>query len=332
VGAVALPDFLVIGAPKAGTTALHTALAEHPQLYMSPVKEPKFFLTDGPPPRRGGPGDVRTYREHIWRQADYEALFDAAPEDARRGESTPFYLYDLAAQRRIRALIPEARLIVTIRDPVERAHSNWTHLWSAGLEPIHDFVQACAAERVRVEAGWSSFWHYVGLGKYGEQLRHLYTQFDRDQILVLRYRDIVHAPAEALDLICAFLGVKQGILTELPRENVTAHPDRTLIHRAVSRAVRAAETVERHLPGPVGAAMTDSLERVLQQNSSQRQPVTWAERQQVIPYFEADIRLLETVTDMDLGDWLQPRERSGGLVGARPTGQRQARNGRVRQP
>jgi len=68
---VALPDFLVIGAPKAGTTALHAALAGHPGLFMSAVKEPKFFLTDGPPPSRGGgPGDVQTYREHIWRRED----------------------------------------------------------------------------------------------------------------------------------------------------------------------------------------------------------------------------------------------------------------------
>ena len=76
---MALPDFFVAGAPKAGTTALHAALARHPSLYMSPVKEPKFFLSDGPPPTRGGPGDVRTYREHVWRRRDYEALFDAAP-------------------------------------------------------------------------------------------------------------------------------------------------------------------------------------------------------------------------------------------------------------
>ena len=76
---MALPDFFVAGAPKAGTTALHAALARHPSLYMSPVKEPKFFLTDGPPPSRGGPGDVRTYREHVWRRSEYEALFDAAP-------------------------------------------------------------------------------------------------------------------------------------------------------------------------------------------------------------------------------------------------------------
>ncbi len=73
-----LPDFLIAGVPKAGTTALHAALAAHPGLYLSPVKEPKFFLSDGPPPAHGGPGDVQTYQEHVWRRADYEALFAGA--------------------------------------------------------------------------------------------------------------------------------------------------------------------------------------------------------------------------------------------------------------
>ena len=129
-----MPDFFIAGVPKAGTTALHVALARHPALYMSAVKEPKFFLTDGPPSAQGGPGDAKTSREHIWRRADYEALFDSAPAGVLRGESTPFYLYNRDAQRRIRARIPDAKLIVVLRDPVERAHSNWTHLWSAGLE------------------------------------------------------------------------------------------------------------------------------------------------------------------------------------------------------
>ena len=147
---MALPDFLVIGAPKAGTTALHAALAAHPGLYLSAIKEPKFFLTDGPPPDRGGgPGDVQTYREHVWRRADYEALFADAPADALRGESTPFYLYDRDAQRRIGELIPHAKMIVILRDPVERAHSNWTHLWSAGLEPVTAGVREAEALDVK---------------------------------------------------------------------------------------------------------------------------------------------------------------------------------------
>src|ERR1700691_3189507 len=108
--AMALPDFLVAGVPKSGTTALHAALARHPGLFLSPVKEPKFFLTDGPPSARGGPGDALTYREHVWQRDRYEALFDAAPPGAQRGEATPFYLYDAHAMRRIHDLIPDVKL------------------------------------------------------------------------------------------------------------------------------------------------------------------------------------------------------------------------------
>ena len=327
-----LPDFLIIGAPKAGTTALHAALATHPALYMSPVKEPKFFLTDGrpPPDRGGGPGDIPTWREQVWRQEDYEALFAPAPAGQLRAESTPFYLYDAAAQRRIRDQIPDVKMIAMLRDPVERAHSNWTHLWSAGLDPIGDFVRACAAEDRRVAAGWAQFWHYTRLGRYGEQLEHLYQVFPKEQVLVLRYRDLVDAPVATLDQICGFLGVEQGVVTEVPRENVTAHPDESLAHRAVSSVIRAAAAASRHLPGTTGTALTSPLERMLQRGARPRQPLTWEQRQAVLPYFESDIRLLEKVTESDFSDWLQPRERSGGLVGDRPVGQRQARNGQPR--
>jgi hypothetical protein len=327
---MALPDFFVAGAPKAGTTALHAALARHPSLYMSAVKEPKFFLSDGPPPTRGGPGDVRTYREHVWRRDDYEALFDPAPAGALRGESTPFYLYDRAAQVRIRALIPDARLIVILRDPVERAHSNWTHLWSAGLDPIGDVVRACAEEDRRIAAGWADFWHYAALGRYGEQLEHLYTVFPRDQVMVFRYRALIEQPGRLLDQICGFLGVQQGVLDEVPRENVTAHPHLTLRHRALSSALRLGTAASSVLPDRAEAAVTALLERRLQQDAPPRRPLTWSERRALIPLFEADIRLLESVTGEGFGDWLAPRGDSGGLVGARPSGQRQARNGQPR--
>ncbi len=313
---MALPDFLIAGVPKAGTTALHTALRRHPELYLSRIKEPKFFLTDGPPPERGGPGDVETYREHVWRREDYEALFADAPPGALTGESTPFYLYDAGARRRIRALVPDVRIIVTLRDPVERAHSNWTHLWSAGLEPIDDLVRACEAEPERVAAGWSHFWHYVGLGRYGEQLADLYELFPREQVLVFRYRDVVDRPAETLDRICAFLGVGQGLLTEVPRRNVTAHPAPGARHAVLS-------TLARRLP-----ALARPIEGLLQHRGEARRPLSWERRQRLIPYFAEDIALLQRVTGEDFGDWLRPRERSGGLVGVRPPGQRQSRNGR----
>ena len=91
-------------------------------------------------------------------------------------------------------LIPDAKLIVIVRDPVDRAYSNWTHLWSDGLEPIGDFVTACGEEETRMAAGWAPFWQYVGLGRYGEQLQNLYRWYPREQVHVLRYKELVDAP------------------------------------------------------------------------------------------------------------------------------------------
>ena len=327
---MALPDFLVAGVPKAGTTALHTALSWHPDLYMSPIKEPKFFLTDGPPPAKGGPGDALTYREHVWQRDKYEKLFDHAPDNSKRGESTPLYLYDVDAMRRIHALIPGAKIIVIVRDPVERAHSNWTHLWSAGLEPESDFVRACAEEERRKAQGWASFWHYTGLGMYGRQLQHAYSLFPRENVLVMRYRGLVDDPAKTLDRICGFLGVGPGTRTDIPRENVTAHPKHTLAHQAASLVMRAGDAVGQRLPGDAGTAATHRLEHFLQRGNRTRQPLGWEQRQALLPRFEDDIRLLERLLGEDFGDWLAPRERSGGMVGTRPPGQAQAKNGRRR--
>ena len=234
-----LPDFLLLGAPKCGTSALHAALARHPGLYLSEPKEPKFFLTDGPPPDTGGgPGDVETWREHVWRRADYENLFATAPPGARCGESTVLYLHDLAAQRRIRALLPAARLIAVLRDPVERAHSNWSHLRGAELEPEADFLAALDREPERIAAGWAAFWHYTALGRYGGQLEHLFGLFPPEQVLVLRYRQLRDAPVETADRVCRFLGVDTGVLTGVPRQHV--RPDVTGRTSGPTPAERAA--------------------------------------------------------------------------------------------
>ena len=164
------------------------------------------------------------------------------------GESTPFYLYDREAQRRIRAVSPDARLIAVLRDPVDRAYSNWMHLWSDGLEPIGDFLAACAAEDERVAAGWAPFWHYRGLGRYGEQLEHLYSLFPREQVLVLRYRELVDYPAETLDGSATFLGVATGLLMPPGPENVRPFVPDTPAHACCS-AGRAGRR-RRSAPSP----------------------------------------------------------------------------------
>jgi hypothetical protein len=309
-----MPDFLIIGAPKAGTTALHVALAQHPALHMSPVKEPKFFLTDGPPPTGGGPGDSATFRKYVWRRPDYEALFDGAAKGALRGESTTLYLRDAAACQRIRQTIPDARLIAVLRDPVDRAHSNWTHLRSAGLEPEADFRRACALEDQRRAAGWAQFWRYLGQGKYGEQLSDLYALFPRDQVLLLMYRDLREQPTETLDQVCEFLGVATGAVADLPAANVTAETSHSRVNDLLRTVVRHGGALDERLPGPLQRVISGRAERLLQREQGLRRPLTTAERAELIPYFEADIRLLEEITGLSFDHW------------------RDLRNGVARQP
>ena len=302
---MALPDFFLVGAPKAGTTALHAALAEHPRLYLSPVKEPKFFLCDGAPPaRQAGPGDAHSAREWIWQRDRYEALFDGAPTGARCGESTPFYLYDRAAHRRIRRLVPDARLVVLLRDPVDRAYSNWMHLWSDGLEPIPDFVAACGAEDDRIRAGYAPFWHYRAVGRYGEQLQHLLSVFDPAQVHVLRYRDLVDRPDATLDGICAFLGVEPGLVGPPAPENTRPFVPDTPRTRVLARLLRAGAQAGAHLPPQVWRRASRPLVSALQRGGTPRPRLSPEQRREVLGPLVADVHLLEQVTGQSFADWL----------------------------
>jgi hypothetical protein len=302
---MALPDFLIAGVPKAGTTALHAALVRHPDLFLSRVKEPKFFSSDGRPPAHGGPGDVQTYQEHVWRQADYEALFEPAPPGAVRGEATPFYLYDLAAHDRIKSLIPDARVILLLRDPVDRAHSNWTHLWNAGLEPEADFLTACRAEPERIAAGWAGFWHYLALGRYGHQVQHLLRVFPREQVLLLRYRELKDAPAATLDRVCAFLGVGTGLLGAIPRENVNRHVvEDTAVNRVLRGLLRAGGGFGHRFPVPLRLVARGPILTLLHRKTGARPVTTPAERAALLPHFAEDIAVLQEVTGERFDDWL----------------------------
>lgn len=310
-----LPDFLVIGAPKAGTTAIHAALAGHPELYLSKVKEPKFFLCNGPPPNKGGPGDAHSYREWIWRRDDYERLFEAAPEGVLRGESTPLYLADFEAQRRIRDAIPDVRLIAILRDPVDRAYSNWAHLWADGLEPISDFVEACAEEPRRVEAGWAPFWRYLEIGLYGRQLQHLLTLFSREQLHLIRYQSLVEEPQATLDGICRFLGVQEGLIEEAPPKNLGGYVSPSLPTRALQMVYRESAAIGRFFPPQVWRKASLPLQWLMQWTPQHRPELAERDRAKLIDYFAEDIPLVEEATGWDLTQWRTYRK--GGTYSVR---------------
>jgi hypothetical protein len=310
------PDFLIMGAPKAGTSALHAALARHPQIHLtSPaaphLKEPKYYLCDDvPPPTFRGPGDAHSNREWVWRRSEYEALFAAAPPASVRGESTPFYLWSSTARRRIAEELPEARLVVVLRDPIDRAYSNWMHLWSDGLEPDPSFLSAFAREEARVSAGWAPFWRYRGLGLYGRQLADLYSRVDREQVLLLRYRDLIDEPATTLDRVSAFLGVDTGVVNRIPPDNHRPYVVPSTRAALLGRAVRTGATLGAFTHPQRWRQLSRPLIRALQADRNAPRPrLQPADRAQLLASFAEDIDLLEQVTGGSFRDWRSHQDR-----------------------
>ena len=301
------PDFMIVGAPKAGSTALHDALALHPQLYLTTPKEPKFFLTGGRPPAwrdHRGPGDAHSAKEWVWHEDDYGSLFDAVPPGCLAGESTPFYLWDTAAHARIAKAAPHAKLIAILRDPIDRAYSNWTHLWCDGLEKEPDFLAACAAEDARARAGYAPFWRYLGLGMYGRQLASLLEHFPREQVHVLRYRQLVDAPTESLDRIAAFLGVPTGQVDHLPPSNVSSWAPDTRVNAALRATIRAGATLGAFAPPAVWRQAQRPLIAALHRGGAHRPSLSVEARRSLVPHFTEDVALLESILDEDFQDWL----------------------------
>jgi sulfotransferase family protein len=300
------PDFLIVGAPKAGTTALHAALAQHPDVFVTRPKEPKYWLCDGaPPPAWRGPGDAHSQQEWIWRHDEYADLFTGARPDALRGESTPFYLWSRGAHRRIGESLPDVRVIAVVRDPIDRAYSNWMHLWCDGLEPVADFERAFARQDERVRAGWAPFWRYRELGMYGEQLHHLQQYVDPERILVLRYRDIVDDPPAAVDRACRFLGISTGQVATIPRDNARSYVAPGWRPTVLGPVIRAGAHLGQFAAPEVWRRVSVPLmERLRSDDGRPRPRLSPEQRARLVPAFANDVDLLSELTGQDFSDWL----------------------------
>ena len=200
-------------------------------------------------------------------------------------------------------VIPTVRMIAVIRDPVERAYSNWTHLWADGLEPEADFLAACALEQQRIDDGWAPFWRYTELGRYGEQLEDVYRHFPQEQVFVLRYRDMVDDPRKALDAVCSFLGVRTGVVTEIPPSNVGRWADDSVRNRRLRRAIRVGATVGAYAPPTVWRRVERRMLGALQRGSGPRPRIAPEARRVLLEGYRDDVALLERLTGDSYRDW-----------------------------
>jgi hypothetical protein len=294
------PSFLVIGAAKSGTTALWSFLRQHPQVFMPSVKEPQFFaFAEGEVPRAAGPG--ATIGRAITSRQAYDALFeDIGPQVRAVGEASNLYLYVPEAPERIRAQLPDARLVAVLRHPADRAFSSYLHLKRQGREPAPDFATALELEPARITEGWGFLWRYRDMGYYGRQLQRYVERFPRSQLLVHLYDDLVADPRSVLARTYEFLGVDRSFETDLSarpnRGGVPRHGWRGILlsRRSPLRRLAAAATPKR---------LRTRARDVADEHALVRERLAADERRRLTQDFGPDIEQLERILDRDLSAW-----------------------------
>ncbi len=184
-------------------------LRAHPEIFMSELKEPGFMCFDGGTPVFSHVGDDNFYDQIVTDESAYFELFGDGASQRYRGESSSFYLYFDSAQEAISDRVPDAKLLVVLRDPIERIWSSHRYLRRLGGEPIEDLNDALDAESTRIEQNWEPLFHYVAASRYASQLERLYARFDRSQVHVAVLERLEADANAEMRRVFAWLGVDE---------------------------------------------------------------------------------------------------------------------------
>ncbi|QYJ15072.1 hypothetical protein Rxycam_00884 [Rubrobacter xylanophilus DSM 9941] len=292
-----LPDFLVIGAMKCGTTALYYYLDQHPEVYMSPVKEPDFLAFEG---------EGVAPRNAVTDLSSYAALFREAGSARAVGEASHESLYRVRAVENIRRYVPGARFIAVLRDPADRAYSHYLHLVRNGTEPLPSFEAALAAERRGDLGEGFPFRSYVDRGFYLRQLSRYYKAFGEERLRVYLYEDLATRPLWVMRDAFAFIGVDPGFVPDVSlRRNVSGVPRSRLLDALLQRQSPLKNLVKTHLPSWVRRRVAERFDRLKSWNLTKPQPMHPETRRELVETYREDIMGLQGLIRRDLSGWLR---------------------------
>lgn len=302
------PDFIIVGAAKSGTTSVHEYLNEHPGVFMSSPKETDFFAhlaSDGR--ERFTWGGVKwDPAARIDTAGKYSALFATAKPGQVCGEASPSYLFNPRVPQLVHDWNPDVRIVLLLRDPAERAWSDFLHNLRDGTEPlpVERFLDAFHDGKRRVAEGWIEHADYEIKGNYGSQLENWLRIFPREQVGVFFYDDLRADPRALIGRILAFIGADASFVPDVTqRYNVTGVPKRRWLHRFIvhanpfKRALRW--LVPRHLRRRLRL-------RVMQMNLDAPPPLPDDIRRQLAVHYLAETEKLEQLCGRDLSAW-KPR-------------------------
>lgn len=298
------PNFLLLGPHKTGSTSLHHYLSLHPEIFMSPIKEPGFFHVEGEEvhPFRLERGMVGyTYTE----LDDYLSLFDGVVNEVAIGEASVNYFNSEKATRRIKHYIPNVKMIVMLRNPVDRTYSHFLMSKRLGYELAPDLATAIRWERMEKNKNWIKGcpWGRGYLGfNYSDNLKRYLNAFDRSQFLFLRYDEFKKSNQGALVKIFDFLGVDPGFVPDINKQyNKSSDIRSTVINRFVNFPGWA-KPIIRICPYAIRKPIREGVKRVLRNSPPELDADL---RKELMDHFYEDIYETQRLVGIDLSDWFE---------------------------
>lgn len=296
------PDFLVVGTARAGTTALHSYLRQHPEIFLPKLKEPCFFVFEG----EGNKFIKGKFAFAIRDINDYRQLFSRAEPSQKIGEmSTPYlYLFEKSISTIKKYFTDYAgiKIIILLRNPVDRAYSQYKWRVRDGREPLH-FDEAIMQEKNRMKANYSFDYFYVDRGFYYNQVKAYLDNFKNVHFVF--FDDFNTEPIPVLKDICRFLGVNENWnFRNIKRQNESSAPISKSLGKLVSSESPLKFKLWFALPDPVRRSIRRIFSKVNARKGGVKKmnPLT---RQQLIKTYRDDIVALQQLTGRDLSEWLK---------------------------
>jgi hypothetical protein len=293
-----LPNFIVIGPPKTGTTSLNSYLKQHPRIFMCPIKEPGFFMLE----EMHIPSNRSTKGYSITHLADYERLFDRVENQSAIGEASTRYFYSQKAAERIKHYIPSARLITILRDPAERAYSEYLMLRLNRQEKLPGFEQAVDRELKRDAAqATDPAEGYIRGSFYYDHLQTYLARFPAAQLKIILYEDYLANPQKIMAEIFRFLDVE-----ELTRIDTSDIHNKSGIPRSeiIGRIFGSPGLLKRALKRFVPKQLWKKARLQLRNYNLQRPAMSPETRSKLVALYREDILSLQDFLDRDLSAWL----------------------------
>lgn len=295
----AIPNFVVIGAAKAGTTSLHGWLAQHPQIFVPRQKELHYFAGAWLRENSAGPGDARALQDLAGSWDDYLAHYREADGERAIGDVSPSYFYWWPSRREMQLRLGDPKIILLLRDPVHKALSQYAHLLRDGRETV-PFREALALEPERAARGFGALWRYVGAALYAEPTARFLETFGPDRLTVLLFEDMVRAPADSLRQLFTFLGVDPDVEIDTNEVRNRSGAPRSRVVAGMLNSQSAREFARSVLPAPLVTAVG---RRLTHMNTGAKPVLDDASRVFITERVSPDVARLEQILGRRTG-WL----------------------------